>query len=115
MELQHTIVVLGGLLICQLAIGVLMVSFANTVVCKDTSFWSTARLLRPLVQCMEDTGSAVTGDKIARLFKNKNLRYGVRTDGMGGKHLEILMECPEKAPGRSERRYMKSGSFPEGY
>jgi hypothetical protein len=74
-----------------------------------------ARLLRPLFQRMEDTGSAVSGDKIARLFKNQNLRYGVRTDSVGGRHLEILMELPEKAPGRSERRYMKSGSFPEGY
>ncbi|CCX33946.1 Similar to hypothetical protein [Tuber melanosporum Mel28]; acc. no. XP_002836511 [Pyronema omphalodes CBS 100304] len=104
----------AGLLGVQLLAGIVTLWLSYPVVCKDSSYWSTARLLRLVVQRMEETGSMASGDQIAGLFKNRNMRYGVRTDKEGNNYLEILLDTPDFIPG-SDTRYKKGAHFSKGY
>jgi hypothetical protein len=56
----------------------------------------------------------VSGDQISGLFKNRNMRYGVRTDKDGNNYLEILLDTPDFIPG-SDTRYKKGAHFAKGY
>lgn len=88
----------GLLLGTQLLVGVITVIKGNTVFCKDDSFLSTARLLRPLVYRLGENGSCADGAEIAELFGNTHMRYGVRTDS-GMNRLDILMDSPGDGKG----------------
>jgi hypothetical protein len=107
-------ITIGFLLCGQLILGIGTVIVANTVYCKDESFLSTSRLLRPLMVRMEETGSAATGDEIAGLFGNTHLRYGVRKDANGRNHLDVLLDTPIAVPG-STTRFTQGIGFPKGY
>lgn len=98
-------ILLGG----QLLIGLVTMIKANTVFCKDSSFLSTARLLRPLVDRMGESGCAATGNEIAELFENTHMRYGVRRDG-GYNRLDILMDIT-----KVEGKFQGGVGFPRGY
>ncbi|KAF8536250.1 hypothetical protein BDD12DRAFT_851796 [Trichophaea hybrida] len=109
---QWVWVTLGYLLGSQLLIGIGTVIVANTVFCKDESFLSTARLLRPLMLRLGESGCAATGDEIAGLFGNTHLRYGVRRDAQGRNNLDVLLDTPVVEEGG---RVSKGMGFPKGY
>ncbi|CCX33947.1 Similar to hypothetical protein [Tuber melanosporum Mel28]; acc. no. XP_002836511 [Pyronema omphalodes CBS 100304] len=111
---NYVYAVLGGLIGAQVLAGIVTLKLSNTVVCKDTSFWSTARLLRPIVARMGETGSAATGAEIADMFHNQNMRYGFRKDSMGRNYLAILLDAPDKDP-ESETKYVRAEHFPNGW
>ncbi|KAI5853746.1 hypothetical protein BZA05DRAFT_394569, partial [Tricharina praecox] len=77
--------ILGTILVCQLLLGCATVAYANTVFCKDDSYLSTARLLRPIVERLGPSGCAMTGKDIAHTL-SENMVYGVRADEGGTRH-----------------------------
>ncbi|KAI5808030.1 hypothetical protein DFH27DRAFT_293035 [Peziza echinospora] len=77
--------ILGGICIVQVVLGLIAVIWSNTVFVKDDSYLSTARLLRPLVERLGDSGCALTGKEIAATLKTVMV-YGVRTDSSGKRH-----------------------------
>ncbi|PUU80857.1 hypothetical protein B9Z19DRAFT_1169797 [Tuber borchii] len=94
---------LGSILGAQLACGLFALYYANSVFCKDDSYLSTARLLRPLVERLGNSGSTSTGLEISRTFP-RTMRYGVRSDFSTrppihhldmGEDLEKLLKFPE--------------------
>jgi hypothetical protein len=93
---------LGMLLGGQLVIGLVTMVKANTVFCKDASFLSTARLLRPLVDSMGESGCAASGRR-SRICLGIRI-CGTGLEGMvrGYNRLDILMDIPE-SPGRKFR------------
>ncbi|CUS12908.1 unnamed protein product [Tuber aestivum] len=96
---------LGCILGAQVACGLFVLCSANSVICKDDSYLSTARLLRPLVERLGNSGSTSTGFEISQTFPN-SVRYGVRSDRSTGQpvhHLDVGEDI-EKLP-----------KFPEGY
>lgn len=112
-------VTIGFLLGGQIVVGMATIIAANNVFCKDSSFLSTARLLRPLVKRMGETGCAATGDEIAALFHNTHMRYGVRRGTDGTNHLDVLLDNPSYS---STTAYdpvsgaeIKFKKFPGGY
>ncbi|KAF8250315.1 hypothetical protein K440DRAFT_659737 [Wilcoxina mikolae CBS 423.85] len=105
-------VIIGSLLVSQLLLGIGTVIVANTVFCKDESFLSTARLLRPLMLRLGESGCAATGNEIAGLFGNTHLRYGVRRDAQGRNHLDVLLDTPVVEEGGWVN---KGVGWPRGY
>ncbi|KAI5798404.1 hypothetical protein FPQ18DRAFT_254678 [Pyronema domesticum] len=79
------LLILGVILILQLIMGCAVVAYANTVFCKDDSYLSTARLLRPVVERLGPAGCALTGKDISHTLKQMVV-YGVRTDDTGERH-----------------------------
>ena len=83
----------GLLLLC-------IARWANHAVIKDTSFLSTARLLRPIVDKLGPNGCLLTGDEICEALGNYRVIYGARVpdgtaDGdreMVMKHLDLIEE-----------------------
>lgn len=75
--------ILGGIPVAQFLILCAVVAFANKAIIKDTSHLSTARLLRPVVERLGDSGCLLTGDEIAEKLGNYRLIYGVRDPGGG--------------------------------
>lgn len=102
----------GLLLGTQFVVGVVTVVKGNTVFCKDESFLSTARLLRPLVDRLGDNGSSADGAEIAEMFGNTHMRYGVRRD-TGMNRLDILMDSP--ADGKEGHGGVNGVGWPRGY
>lgn len=83
------LLILGTILVVQLLVALAIVMYANTVFCKDDSYLSTARLLRPIVERLGPNGCAITGKDIANTLREFMI-YGVRTDDSGERHhLEI--------------------------
>ncbi len=70
--------IVGGIPVAQFIILCIVVGFANKAIIKDTSHLSTARLLRPVVERLGDTGCLLTGDEIAEKLGNYRVIYGVR-------------------------------------
>ncbi|KAG0641331.1 hypothetical protein HOY80DRAFT_742887 [Tuber brumale] len=96
---------LGSILLAQLACGIFVVYSANSVFCKDDSYLSTARLLRPLVERLGNSGSTSTGFEISQTFA-RSVRYGVRSGGSANQpihHLDIGEDI------------VKLPRFPEGH
>jgi hypothetical protein len=81
----YLLLILAGILAAQLCLGLGTVFWANSVVCKDDSFLSTARLLRPVVERLGDSGCALTGRDIASTLVD-GMVYGVRTGDGGQRH-----------------------------
>lgn len=79
------LLILGGILVAQLLLGVAVVAYSNTVFCKDDSYLSTARLLRPVVERLGPSGCAMTGRDIAHTLR-EHMVYGIRTDESGQRH-----------------------------
>ncbi|KIX04649.1 uncharacterized protein Z518_05519 [Rhinocladiella mackenziei CBS 650.93] len=110
--------ILGGIPTAQALVLLCVIAFANKAVIKDTSHLSTARLLRPIVEKLGDSGCLLTGDEIAEQLGNYRVIYGVRDPGVGNipavgagddgriRHLDIL----EEAEGLGYRR----GRMPVG-
>ncbi|KAK6376195.1 hypothetical protein LTS17_007446 [Exophiala oligosperma] len=73
--------ILGAIPVAQFLILCFVVAFANKAIIKDTSHLSTARLLRPVVDRLGDSGCLLTGDEIAEKLNNYRLIYGVRDPG----------------------------------
>ena len=110
----------GFLLGGQIVVGMTIIIAANTVYCKDSSFLSTARLLRPLVDRLGAAGSAATGDEIAALFHNTHMRYGVRRVPEGTNLLDVLLDDPSSASAAAaydpvSGATVKFKKFPKGY
>jgi len=96
---------LGSILGAQLICGIFVVYSANSVFCKDDSYLSTARLLRPLVERLGNSGSTSTGLQISQTF-TRSVRYGVRSDSSSGQpvhHLDVGEDI------------LKLPKFPEGH
>ncbi|KAF8545363.1 hypothetical protein BDD12DRAFT_811534 [Trichophaea hybrida] len=84
--------ILGSILICQLLMGCAVVAYSNTVFCKDDSYLSTARLLRPVVERLGPSGCAMTGKDIAHTLR-EYMTYGTRTVG-DRHHLDLGEDIP---------------------
>jgi hypothetical protein len=97
------LVLLAAILAAQLGMGVAAVIWANAVFCKDDSYISTARLLRPVVERLGQNGCAATGRDIANTH-TEYLVYGVRRDETATRHHLDL-----------GRDITKTGRFPEGW
>ncbi|KAI1616670.1 hypothetical protein EDD36DRAFT_415556 [Exophiala viscosa] len=94
---------LAGIPVAQALILALVIAFGDRAIIKDGSPLSTARLLRPIVNKLGDTGCLLTGEEIAAKLGNYRVIYGV-TDpdgtlpahGAGDdgqvKHLDLLEE-----------------------
>ncbi|CAZ80702.1 unnamed protein product [Tuber melanosporum] len=96
---------LGSILFAQFVCGIFVVYSANSVFCKDDSYLSTARLLRPLVERLGNSGSTSTGFEISQTF-TRSVRYGVRSDLSTGQpihHLDVGEDI------------MRVPRFPEGH
>ena len=99
----------GLLLLC-------IARWANHAVIKDTSFLSTARLLRPIVDKLGPNGCLLTGDEICEALGNYRVIYGARVpdgtaDGdreMVMKHLDLIEE--DEGLGKWEGR-MPGGKY----
>lgn len=85
----YLIAILGVIVVVQLVMGLCAVAYANQVLCKDDSYLSTARLLRPVVERLGPSGCAMTGKDIANTLGEKVV-YGVRRDKQRRRnHLDI--------------------------
>lgn len=62
----------------QLIVLIIVCVWANGAMVKDGSYLATARLLRPVVEKLEEHGCALTGDEIARELGNFKIIYGAR-------------------------------------
>ncbi|EPS36116.1 hypothetical protein H072_10523 [Dactylellina haptotyla CBS 200.50] len=82
---------LGGMLGAQVLFSIVALIFSNTVVVKDGSFISVARLLRPAMDTLGDYGTIATGDEISRAFQSK-LVYGTKKTGDGLTHLDLNVD-----------------------
>ncbi|KAG9768385.1 hypothetical protein KCU88_g7227, partial [Aureobasidium melanogenum] len=115
---KYAAAVLGGIPTAQAVVLLAVVLFANKAIIKDTSHLSMARLLRPIVDKLGDTGCLLTGDEIAERLGNYRVIYGVRGPGRHGvppvgvgddgttRHVDII----DEAEGLGYRR----GGMPEG-
>lgn len=62
----------------QLIVLIIVCIWANGAMVKDGSYLATARLLRPVVEKLDQHGCALTGDEIARELGNFKIIYGAR-------------------------------------
>jgi hypothetical protein len=90
---EYLLLILGLILAAQLLLGFAAVVYANTVFCKDDSYLSTARLLRPVVERLGPSGCAMTGRDIAHTLR-EFMVYGVRREGPR-LHLDFGEDIPE--------------------
>jgi len=86
------LLILGSILLIQLLLGCAVVAYSNTVFCKDDSYLSTARLLRPVVERLGPSGCAMTGKDIAHTLR-EYMVYGTRTEG-DRHHLDLGHDIP---------------------
>ncbi|OQU98476.1 hypothetical protein CLAIMM_04261 [Cladophialophora immunda] len=116
--------ILGAIPVAQGLVLLAVILLADKAIIKDTSHLAMARLLRPVVDKLGDTGCLLTGDEIAERLGNLRVIYGVRDpdDGVHGhglgvtgtgtgddgrvRHLDII----EETEGLGYRR----GRMPEG-
>jgi hypothetical protein len=101
--------ILAALPVAQALVLLSVVLLANKAIIKDTSHLSTARLLRPIVEKLGDSGCLLTGDEIAEQLGNYRVTYGVRDPGGGAdtvRHLDVV----DEDEGLGYRR----GEMPEG-
>lgn len=75
---RFTIPVLAIVPGVQLVVLIIVCVWANGAMVKDGSYLATARLLRPVVERLEEHGCALTGDEIARELGNFKIIYGAR-------------------------------------
>lgn len=100
-------ITLGMILAINLIFGIFIVIKANAVFCKDDSFLSIARLLRPMLERLGDSGSHLKGWEIADTY-DKKVVYGYRVNPqIGIHHLDFGEDIPILASGKYE-------SFPNG-
>jgi len=90
---KYLLLILALILASQLLLGLAAVLYANTVFCKDESYLSTARLLRPVVERLGPSGCAMTGRDIAHTLR-EFMVYGVRKEG-SQLHLDLGEDIPE--------------------
>ncbi|KAH0611001.1 uncharacterized protein H6S33_011428 [Morchella sextelata] len=81
----ETIAILGGILLAQLIMGLMVILWSTTVICKADSYLATARLLRPIVERLGPNGCYLTGQEISSTFEGRVV-YGVRVDPSGTRH-----------------------------
>ncbi|OAG43846.1 hypothetical protein AYO21_02073 [Fonsecaea monophora] len=99
--------ILSGIPVAQGLVLLAVILLADKTIIKDTSHLSMARLLRPIVDKLGDTGCLLTGDEIAERLGNIRVIYGVRdprNPGLGAngigtdddddriRHLDIIEE-----------------------
>ncbi|KAK4944190.1 hypothetical protein LTR10_016303 [Elasticomyces elasticus] len=95
--------ILAGIPVAQALILALVIALGDRAIIKDGSPLSTARLLRPIVDKLGDTGCLLTGEEIAAKLGNYRVIYGVtepdgtlpaRGAGDDGqvRHLDLLEE-----------------------
>lgn len=100
-------ITLGMILAINLIFGIFIVFKANAVFCKDDSFLSIARLLRPMLERLGDSGSHLQGWQIADTY-DKKVVYGYRVNPQTGiNHLDFGDDIPILASGKHQ-------SFPNG-
>ncbi|KAL7273041.1 hypothetical protein RUND412_004126 [Rhizina undulata] len=85
--------ILGIIVLVQTVCATATVFIANKVFCKDDSFLSIARLLRPIVERLGPAGCAIDGKAIADTFKTRKMTYGVKSVG-NRHHLDIGDDIP---------------------
>ncbi|KAL9617398.1 MAG: hypothetical protein Q9160_007802 [Pyrenula sp. 1 TL-2023] len=116
-EWKWAIVLLAVIPAIQFTALLAVVLWANKAVIKDDSFLAAARLLKPLVDRLEDTGSVLTGKEIAQAIQERSgnkedlkFFYGFRPsegDAHGYKRVDII----EKGQEREKRNRV----FEKGY
>jgi hypothetical protein len=121
--------ILAGIPFVQGMVWIIVIMCANKAIIKDTSHLSTARLLRPVVDRLGDSGCLLTGDEIAEKLGNFRVIYGVRDPGAGGgwgmdtgieddgrvRHVDVIEE--EEGLGRRKGRMPQGrydGLYPDG-
>jgi len=83
-EWKYAIPIICVVPITQLIVLFIVCIWSNGAVVKDGSYLSAARLLRPVVEKLENHGGALTGDEIARELGNFKIIYGARrAEGVG--------------------------------
>ena len=103
--------ILGVIPLVQLLALGCVVAWANRAVIKDTTALSTARLLRPVVERLEDGGCLLSGREIAGELGDVRVVYGFREgsaeDGIGVRHIDLL----EEREGRGLQGRMPEGLY----
>lgn len=99
-EWKWAIVLLAVIPAIQFTALLAVVLWANKAVIKDDSFLAAARLLKPLVDRLEDTGSVLTGKEIAQAIRQRSgngedlrIFYGFRPsegDAQGYMKVDII-------------------------
>ncbi|KAK4923579.1 hypothetical protein LTR66_016516 [Elasticomyces elasticus] len=82
-EWHYTIPILLVIPGVQFIVLLLVCAWANGAIVKDSSHLANARLLRPIVEKLDDHGCVLTGDEIARELGNLRIVYGVRSSEGG--------------------------------
>lgn len=77
-EWKYSIPLLAVVPLVQFAILLIVCVWSNGALIKDGSYLAAARLLRPVVDKLEEHGCALTGDEIARELGNFKIIYGAK-------------------------------------
>ena len=93
-EWKWAIVLLAVIPGVQLLALLAVVMWANKAVIKDDSFLAAARLLKPIVDRLEDTGSVLTGKEIAEAIQQQSgedlkIFYGFRPSGDAAGYMKV--------------------------
>lgn len=112
-EWKWAIVLLAVIPAIQFLALLAVVMWANKAVIKDDSFLATARLLKPIVDRLEDTGTVLTGKEIAEAIQQQNggdmkIFYGFRpSDGAPGYMKVDIIEKGEGIEPQLNRAFVK--------
>lgn len=77
-EWKYALPVLAVVPAVQLFILLIVCVWSNGALIKDGSYLAAARLLRPVVDKLDEHGCALTGDEIARELGNFKIIYGAK-------------------------------------
>ena len=108
--------ILGLLPFVQLLALMCVIAWANTVIIRDESDLSTARLLRPVVEKLGDGGCLLTGKEIAEEFPDLKVRYGWRGPGPDFRFRNEIDMNPVRHVGLLEEQegFGQQGAMPPG-
>lgn len=95
---NYVCVIMGLIVGIQGASFVLTAFWANRVVVKDQSVFSTARLLRPLLDKLDDNGTAMSGKDICKVLDPRQEKRYIYTvpKGRGGPYRVELGDYPRR-------------------
>lgn len=93
-EWKWAIVLLAVIPAIQLFALLAVVMWANKAVIKDDSFLAAAKLLKPIIDRLEDTGTVLTGKEIAQAIEKQSgedwkIFYGFRPSGDASGYLKV--------------------------
>ena len=116
-EWAWSVTLLGLIPLSQLLALLFVIAWANTVVIQDESNWSTARLLRPIVERLDDRGCLLTGREIAEELAEVKVKYGWREpDRDAGSREEVATPPVRHVDILEEREGLgNQGAMPPGH